>query len=184
MRRFSGYLFPLLAALVFFAGCGYGFAPSPYRLNVPAEGISLYIPVAENRSRYASLGPELTRSVVELLSGTPGVRLVSEGADATLKLSIVSVVLGSASWELVPSSSSEVPEASASRTASVNVEAVFTRKNPRDGLPKSKRQVFSSSRTFVVSNIQGQVEMQEAQALSRVVDDITRKIAMIMFTEF
>jgi hypothetical protein len=139
--------------------------------------------VAENRSRYATLGPELTRSIIERLSGTPGLRFGTQGSEATLKLSIVSVVLGSGSWEVLPDSS-EVPEASSSRTASVTVEAVFTRDNPGDGLPKSKRQVFSSTRTFVVSQTQGQVEMQEAQTLTRLMDDISQQVAMIMFTEF
>jgi hypothetical protein len=165
-------------------GCGYGLTPSPYRLRIPEGGLSLFVPVAENQSRYGSLGPELTRGVIEKLSGTPGLRFGSEGSEATLKLSIVSVVLGSGSWEVIPANTSDVPEASSSRTVSASVEAVLTRKNPEVGMPESKRRLFSSTRTFVVSNIQGQVEMQEAQALSRVMDDISQKIAMIMFTEF
>jgi hypothetical protein len=146
--------------------------------------MSLYIPVADNQSRHGQLGPQLTRSVIQQLSGTPGVTFGNEGSDATLKLSIISVVLGSGSWEVLPASYSEVPEASASRTASVSVEAVFTRRDPDTGLPFSKRQVFSSSRTFVVTQIQGQVEMQENEALARIIDDISQNIAMIMFTEF
>jgi hypothetical protein len=185
VKLFSNIYLPgLIILLAFFSGCGYGFAPSPYQLRLPEGGLSLYVPVAENQSRYGSLGCELTRSVIEKLSGTPGLTFGTEGSDATLKLSIVSVVLGSGSWEVLPASISEVPEASSSRTASVNVEAIFTRTRPEDGLPYSKRQLFSATRTFVVTPNQGQVEMQEAQALTRVIDDISQKIAMIMFTEF
>ncbi|MDR2405276.1 MAG: LPS assembly lipoprotein LptE [Deltaproteobacteria bacterium] len=174
----------MVLGLLTLTGCGYSFAPSPYQLKLPEGGMSLYVPVADNQSRYGNLGPELTRSVIEKLSGTPGLSFATEGSNATLSLSIISVVLGSGSWEVLPTSYTEVPESSSSRTASVEVEAVFTRVRPDTGVPYSKRRTFSSSRTFVVSPNQGQVEMLEQEALSRVVDDISQKIAMIMFTEF
>jgi hypothetical protein len=174
---------PILLLAAALGGCGYGFSPSPYRLRIPEGGMSLYVPVADNRSRYGSLGPELTRQMIHILSGTPGLSFGGEGSDATLKLGITSVVLGSGSWEVVTASGSEVPESSSSRTATVYVEAVFTRKNA-EGLPYAKRREFSSSRTFVVTPNQNQSEMQEAEALNRVLEDISQKVAMIMFTEF
>jgi hypothetical protein len=147
--------------------------------------MSLHIPIAENRSRFGRLGPQLTRDVTELLEGTPGLRITGPPAQGTLKLSLLSVVVGSASWETYSDSGTEVPESSSSRTASVSVEAVFTRPGASPGDPAvSKRRVFFSSRTYVVTSNQGQTDMQEAAALDWIMQDISRRIALIMFTEF
>jgi hypothetical protein len=146
--------------------------------------MSLHIPIAENRSRYGRLGPQLTRNVTELLDGTPGLRIVGPPADGTLKLSISSVVVGSGSWEILPDNETEIPESSSSRTATVTVDAVFTRPGEPGGAAVSKRRRFTSSRTYVVTSNQGQTDMQEAEALEWIMDDIGRKIAIIMFTEF
>ncbi|MDR1040875.1 MAG: LPS assembly lipoprotein LptE [Deltaproteobacteria bacterium] len=173
-----------LVALCACASCGYSVSPSPYQLRLPEGGMSLHIPIAENRSRYGRLGPQLTRNVTELLDGTPGLRIVGPPADGTLKLSISSVVVGSGSWEILPDNETEIPESSSSRTATVTVDAVFTRPGEPGGAAVSKRRRFTSSRTYVVTSNQGQTDMQEAEALEWIMDDIGRKIAIIMFTEF
>jgi hypothetical protein len=170
-------LSPLLAA-----GCGYSLSSSPYRLE--GESLTLAIPVAANRSRYGRLGPELTKATIERLSGTPGLAIAAEGGEATLSLTIVSVTVGSGSWDVAGTTSNDTPEASASRTASITVDAALTRPNPQGGAPLSKRSVLTSSRTFMVGFNPLQAEYQEAEALDWILDDIGQKIGLIMFNEF
>jgi hypothetical protein len=153
-------------------------------LRLPEGGMSLHIPIAENSSRFARLGPQLTRNITELLEGTPGLRITGPAAEGTLKLKVTSVFVGSGSWEILPDNATEVPEASSSRLATATVEAVFTRPGPPGGARVSKRRQFSSSRSYVVTSNQGQTDMQEAEALDWIMQDISRKIALVMFTEF
>jgi hypothetical protein len=167
-----------------FCGCGYSFSPTPYQLRIPEGGMTLHVGVAQNRSRFARLGPELTRNMIEKLSGVPGLRIGGPTSEATLELKITSVVVGTGSWEIRDRRDSAIPESSSSRTVRADVEAIFTR--PAD-LPEGKavsRRTFSSYRTYVVSQLQGQEEMQEAEALKWIIDDISQKIATLMFTEF
>jgi hypothetical protein len=167
------------------AACGYSLSPGPYQLRLPEGGMSLHIPIAENRSRFARLGPQLTRQLTVLLEGVPGLRITGPQADATLRLSVVSVMVGSGSWEMVPEDSSQKPESSSSRVATATVEAVFTRPGAAPGAPPvSRRRQFISSRTYVVTGNQGQTEMQQTEALDWIMEDISRKVALIMFTEF
>ncbi|MDR1085966.1 MAG: LPS assembly lipoprotein LptE [Deltaproteobacteria bacterium] len=168
--------------LTVLSGCGYSLNPTSYRL---AEPLTLSVPVADNSSRYGHLGPELTRAVIARLSGTPGLVIDSRGADSSLKMTITQVVVGSGSWDIVRTHDDETPEASSSRTVSVTVDVNFTRpgKNSIDP-PLSNRMKFSSSRTYLVSQIQGQVEMQEAEALTWIMEDLAQKIGLVMFNEF
>jgi hypothetical protein len=182
--RLSALLAALLLAATLFQGCGYSLSASPYQLDLKGGSLALAIPVAANRSRYGRLGPELTRAVIERLSGTPGLTIRAEGAEAKLAMTIVSVTVGSGSWDVVGTSSKDTPEASASRTASLTVDATFTRPDPAGGPPLSKRSLFSSSRNYVVSSNQGLVETQEAEALDWILDDIGQKIGLVMFNEF
>jgi hypothetical protein len=146
--------------------------------------MSLHIPIAENSSRFARLGPQLTRTVTELLEGTPGLRITGPPADGTLKLKVSRVFVGSGSWEIKRENSTEIPESSSSRLANATVEAVFTRPGAPGSAPVSKRRLFTSSRSYVVTSDQGQTDMQEAEALDWIMQDICRKIALVMFTEF
>jgi hypothetical protein len=172
-----------LIALAALASCGYSVSPGPYRLRLPEGGMTLHIPIAENRSRFARLGPVLTRNVTELLEGTPGLTIKAPPSDGTLKLYVQDVFVGSGSWEILPDNDTEIPESSSSRTATARVEAVFTRPG-QGGAPVSKRRAFSSSRTYVVTSTQGQTDMQETEALDWIMRDISQKIALVMFTEF
>ncbi|MDR0622537.1 MAG: LPS assembly lipoprotein LptE [Deltaproteobacteria bacterium] len=165
-------------------GCGYSLNSSPYRLDLRGQTLRLAVPVAENHSRFGRLGPELTEAVIERLSGTEGLFLDTVNPEATLKLTITSVAVGSGSWEPVQTTSREIPEASSSRTAGVSVMATLTRPNPDGGAPLVKTSQFYNYRTYLVSRDQGQVEMQEAEALDWVIDDISQKIGAIMFNEF
>ena len=142
------------------------------------------IPVAANRSRYGRLGPELTKEVIERLSGTPGLAIVSEGGEAELSMTIVTVTVGSGSWDVVETTSKDTPEASASRTASLTVDATLVRPSPDGGAPVSKRSQFSSSRTYMVGSNALQVENLEAEALDWILYDIGQKICLVMFNEF
>ncbi|MDR1314360.1 MAG: LPS assembly lipoprotein LptE [Deltaproteobacteria bacterium] len=173
-----------LLALAACISCGYSVSPSPYHLRLPEGGMSLHIPIAENSSRFARLGPQLTRNVTELLEGTPGLRITGLPADGILNLKVSSVLVGSGSWEVLPDNATEVPEASSSRLATASVEATFTRPGSQGGPDFSKRRLFTSSRTYVVTSNQGQTDMQQAEALEWIMQDISRKIALIMFTEF
>jgi hypothetical protein len=178
--RLTALVFLLTALLP--AGCGYSLNPAAYRLASP---LTLSIPVADNSSRYGHLGPELTRAVIARLSGTPGLVIDSRGADSSLKMTITQVVVGSGSWDIIRTNDDETPEASSSRTVSVSVDVAFTRPNPKgEGPPLSNRLKFRSSRTYLVSRIQGQVEMQEAEALSWIMNDLAEKIGLVLFNEF
>jgi hypothetical protein len=137
-----------------------------------------------NRSRFGRLGPALTKEVIERLSGTPGLIIQANSSEAKLSMTILSVSVGSGSWDVVGIASRETPEASASRTVTVVVDASMTRPNPKGGNPLTKRSFFSSSRTFMVSSNQGQVEMQEEEALDWIIEDISQKIGLVMFNEF
>jgi hypothetical protein len=163
-------------------GCGYSFNPTAYRLASP---LTLSIPVADNASRYGHLGPDLTRAVIARLSGTPGLVIDNQGANSSLKMTITQVVVGSGSWDIVRTHDDETPEASSSRTVSVTVDVSFTRpgKNPLDP-PLLNRMKFSSNSTYLVSRFQGQVEMQEAEALSWIMEDLAQKIGLVLFNEF
>ncbi|MDR1309464.1 MAG: LPS assembly lipoprotein LptE [Deltaproteobacteria bacterium] len=174
----------LPALLAFLAGCGYSLAPSPYRLDLRGETLRLSVPVADNRSRFGRLGPDLTKAVIERLSGTKGLFLDSRNPEATLRLTITSVAVGSGSWEPIGTSSRDTPEASSSRTAGVSIMATLTRPNPDGGPPLVKSSRFYSYRTYMVSLNQGQVETQEAEALDWILDDISQKIGAVMFNEF
>lgn len=176
----------IIAALIpmTLASCGYSLSSSPYRLVTDGGQLTLAIPVASNRSRYGLLGPDLTKAVIERLTGTPGLSIVAEGGDAKLSLTIVSVVIGSGSWDVVATTSKDTPEASASRTASITVDASLVRPNPDGDAPVTKRSLFSSSRTYMVGSNPGQVEMQETEALDWIIDDISQKIGLVMFNEF
>jgi hypothetical protein len=171
-------------ALAVPTACGYSLSSSPYRLDLKGESLTLAVPVAANRSRYGQLGPELTRAVIERLSGAPGLTIRNDGAEATLSLTIVTVTVGSGSWDVIETTTKDTPEASSSRTASITVDAALTRPNPEGGAPISKRSVFSSSRTYMVSSVQGQVETQEAEALAWTLNDIGQKIGQVLFNEF
>jgi hypothetical protein len=175
----------LASAAALAEGCGYRLASSPHQLDLGGGTLTLSVPVAANRSRYGRLGPLLTREVIESLSGTPDLILKSGGAQATLSLTIVSVTVGSGSWDVVKTSSWETPEASASRTASMTVEATLVRPDPAGGAaPLTRSAVLSSSRAYMVSPIAGVVESQEAEALDWIIGDITEKIGQVMFNEF
>ncbi|MDR2443665.1 MAG: LPS assembly lipoprotein LptE [Deltaproteobacteria bacterium] len=184
VRKLIGlFLLGLLPTLIFSA-CGYSLSSSPYRLDLKGETLTMSIPVAANRSRFGRLGPALTKEVIERLSGTPGLIIQAEGAEAKLSLTIMTVTVGSGSWDVVGTSTRDTPEASSSRTATVGVSAALTRPNPKGGPPISKRSSFYSSRTYMVSVNQGQVEMQEAEALDWIIEDISQKIGLVMFNEF
>jgi hypothetical protein len=43
---------------------------------------------------------------------------------------------------------------------------------------------FASNRTYLVSRVQGQVEMQEAEALAWIMQDLAQKIGLVLFNEF
>jgi hypothetical protein len=144
----------------------------------------LAVPVAENHSRFGRLGPALTKAVIERLSGTEGLYLDTTDPEATLKLTITSVAVGSGSWEPVETTSRDIPEASSSRTAGISVMATLTRPNPEGGPPLVKTNKFYNYRTYLVSRDQGQVELQEAEALDWVISDISQKVGAIMFNEF
>ncbi|MDR1487805.1 MAG: LPS assembly lipoprotein LptE [Deltaproteobacteria bacterium] len=182
--RNTYYLFLaiLLFLSSFFTACGYRLAASPYQLNLE-EPLRLSVPIATNHSRFGRLGPDLTEAVIERLSGTPGLILDADSSQAKLILNIVSVAVGSGSWDVVGTSSKDTPEASSSRTASVTVDAQLTRPDSK-GAAISKRQQFYSYRTYMVSQNMGQVEMQEAEALNWVLEDISQKIGLMMFSEF
>jgi hypothetical protein len=165
--------------------CGYEFSPTPYRLRLPPEGMRLYIPVAENHSLYARLGPSLTRAVIENIAGVKGLSIAGPESEATLRLEILKVVVTTGSWEPPRRERTETPEASSSRTLTADVAAEFTRPGEgEDKAPVLKRRVFSSYRTFAVSQNQDQVDVQEAEALEWIIRDISGKIANLMFTEF
>jgi hypothetical protein len=163
-------------------GCGYSVGPVPHRLAAP---LTLSVPVADNRSRYAHLGPDLTKAVIAQLSGTPGLAIDNAGANASLKMTITQVVVGSGSWDVVRINDDETPEASSSRSVHVTVDATFNKPGPDPaGAPLSRRVKFSSSRTYLVSRVQGQVEMQEAEALAWIMQDLAQKIGLVLFNEF
>jgi hypothetical protein len=170
--------------LVILSGCGYSLNSSPYQLNLKGQSLRLAVPVAQNHSRFGRLGPALTKAVIERLSGTKGLYLDVQNPEATLKLTITSVAVGSGSWEPVETTSREIPEASSSRTAGISVMATLTRPNPDGGPPLVKNSQFYNYRTYLVSRVQGQVEMQEAEALDWVISDISEKIGSVMFNEF
>ncbi|MDR2301540.1 MAG: hypothetical protein LBF38_05830 [Deltaproteobacteria bacterium] len=171
-------------AIVFLAGCGYTLTSSPYKLDLKGQTLRLSVPVAENHSRIGRLGPALTKAVIERLSGTEGLYFDTVNPEATLKLTITSVAVGSGSWEPVETTSRDIPEASSSRTAAVSVMATLSRPNPDGGAPLVKSSQFYNYRTYLVSRDQGQVELQEAEALDWVISDISQKIGAIMFNEF
>jgi hypothetical protein len=145
----------------------------------------LYIPVAVNHSRFASLGPSLTRSVIENIAGVKGLAIAGPESEATLKLEILRVVVQTGSWEPPRRERTETPEASASRTVTADVAAEFLRPGEgEDKAPVLSRRVFSSYRTYAVSQNQDQVDVWEAEALDWILKDISGKIANLMFTEF
>jgi hypothetical protein len=166
------------------ASCGYGVSATPYRLIVPGGTLRLSVPVPENRSRYAQLGPRLSRAVIGNLSGIPGLILENGPSEANLRLTITSVVVGSGSWDVLENRDSDLPETSASRTATVTLEAVLTRPSQKEGVPVSSRRNFASSRTYLVGASQGQAAMQEEEALDWIIEDISQKVALLMFNEF
>jgi hypothetical protein len=182
------FLFSVLTCLfcvLLISSCGYDFSPSPYQLKLPEGGMSLYVPVAINHSHFQRLGPDLTRAFIDSISGIKGLRLRGPGSDATLKLEISNVVVKTGSWEPPRTAGSEIPEISSSRTAFVEVIAEFTRPGEGENSPPVVRQSsFSSYRTYAVSLNQDQVDMQEAEALKWILNDISRKIASLMFREF
>jgi hypothetical protein len=141
--------------------------------------------VADNKSRYGHLGPDLTKALIAELAGTKGLVIDNAGAKASLKMTITQVVMGSGSWDIVRTNKDDTPEASASREAYVTVDVVFTKPAKEFGAPPiSTRSRFSSSRTYLVSQIQGQVEMQEAEALAWIMADLAQKIGLVLFNEF
>jgi hypothetical protein len=140
--------------------------------------------VAQNRSRYGRLGPQLTKAVIERLSGTPGLNIVSQGGEAQLSMTIVSVTVGGGSWDVISTTSKDTHEASASRTASLTVDASLTRPSPDGGAPVTKRAMLSSSRTYMIASNPGQVETQETEALDWIIEDLSQKIGLTMFSEF
>jgi hypothetical protein len=176
-----------LLSLVFLAtlglaGCGYSLGPTPHRLASP---LTLSIPVADNRSRYGHLGPDLTKAVVARLSGTPGLVIDNQGANSSLKMTITQVVVGSGSWDIVRTHDRETPEASSSRDVRVTVDVEFVRPGPEPGSPPLiNRAKFASRRTYLVGRLQGQVEMQEAEALAWIMEDLSQKIGLVLFNEF
>ncbi|MDR3203753.1 MAG: LPS assembly lipoprotein LptE [Deltaproteobacteria bacterium] len=178
-------LFCTIACLITFGGgCGYSFSSSPYRLNLQGQTLRMSVPVATNHSRYGHLGPALTKSVIERLSGIEGLIIDSNSVEASLTMNIVAVSVGSGSWDVIGTSTRDTPEASSSRTATITVDATIRRPNPETGAPLNNRSYFSSSRTYMVSPNQGQSEMQEAEAMEWIIDDIGRKIATGLFNEF
>jgi hypothetical protein len=147
--------------------------------------LTLAVPVADNRSRYGHLGPDLTRAVISRLSGTPGLVIDQTAANATLKMAIERVVVGGGSWDIIRTHDDETPEASASRDVFVTVDVTFIRPGPDPtGPPLVNRAKFSANRTYLVGRVQGQVETQEVEALAWIMGDLAEKIGLAMFNEF
>jgi len=168
----------LLGLSLLLAGCGYQVSPSPYSLLQP---LTVSVPVAANQSRYADLGPRLTREVINRLDSSPNIT-VRETAPATLRLSVTGVSVSGGAWN--PSRSEyDLPVASASRVASLTVEARLE-KTDETGAVSARRLVVSSHRNFYVNEIENQTQLLEEEAFNWVLDDLAQKIAQGLFAEF
>ena len=169
----------LLIAGLFFGGCGYSLSPTPYGLM---EATVVSIPVVKNQSRFADLGPQLTEDIITRLDASSNIS-VREGAPATLTMTIQSVALSGGAWQS-ERNNDDLPTNSASRVATMTVEAVLERPNPKGDQPLIRRHVFQGQRTFLVTDDQPQVELQQNEALSWLISDLGQKIAQTMFSEF
>ncbi len=169
-----------LISLLWIGACGYTMSPSPYGF---VEPVTLSIPIISNASRFESLGPELTRYLIEKLDASPSIS-VRENGTAKLTVHIRSVIVSGGSWDR-GSSAAAFSTRSASRVVSVSVEAVFTRPDPAGGQePLVRRRLFSSSRSFLVDSNQSQVDLLQQQAFDWVLEDLSQTIAQNMFSEF
>lgn len=172
-------LVSLALALGFLAaGCGYSLSPTPYGLLEP---MSVGVPVVVNQSRFADLGPMLTKEVIRLLDASEGIS-VRENAPAQLKMEIKSIDISGGAWNR--ERNNDIPTNSASRVIYLTVEAVLEKPNPQSGQPVVRRNIFSAQRNFLVNDDQAQVEVRQNEALQKVVSDISQKIAQTMFSEF
>ena len=163
---------------LFLAGCGYQASSSPYGLLQP---LVVSVPVAVNQSRYADLGPRLTREVIGRLDSSSNVT-VRETATATLKLAVTNVSVGGGAWD--PSHEEyDLPTKSASRMVNLTVEAVLE-KAGEAGAVSARRVRLSSYRNFYVNENENQTQLLEAEAFNWVLADLGQKIAQSLFSEF
>ena len=175
-RAVHSYVIVMLG--LFLAGCGYRVSSSPYGLHEP---LTLSVPVADNQSRYADLGPRLTREVIDCLDSSDNIT-VRETAPATLKLAITRVAVGGGAWSPY-GSEYDLPKKSASRVVSLTTEAVLEKTGP-DGSVSARRAVFSSHRNFYVNEDDSLTQLLEAEAFNWVLADLGQKIAQSLFSEF
>jgi hypothetical protein len=96
-------------------------------------------------------------------------------------LNIISAHVSGGSWQL--EDYTRTPVDSASRVASMTVEAVLEKTGP-GGRPVTIRNTFSGSRTFLVGSNQSQIELRQREALEWIINDISQKIGQTMFSEF
>ena len=155
-------------------GCGYSLAPSPYGLMEP---LTLSVPVAVNQSRYADLGPRLTREVIGRLDSSSNIT-VREEASAALKLTIARVDVSGGAWN-PDRAEYDLPSASASRVVSLTVEAVLEKANA-----PSRRRAFSSHRSFYINDNDNLTQLLEEEAFAWVMADLAQKITQNLFAEF
>ena len=180
----------LLGLGLLLAGCGYQPSPSPYSLLQP---LTVSVPVAVNQSRYADLGPRLTREVIGLLDSSSNVT-VRETAPATLKLTITGVGISGGAW--TPERDAydlqyDLPAASASRVVSLTVEAVLEKPGGagetgtgETEAASARRLRVSSQRNFYVNDNEDQTQLLEVEAFNWVLADLAQKITQGLFSEF
>ena len=171
-----------LKNIIFFAlllaGCGYDLSPSPYSLLQP---LTLSVPIAVNQSSYGDLGPRLTMAVIGLLDSSANVT-VRETAPTALRMTITNVDVSGGAWN--PSRNEyDLPAASASRVASLTVEARLEKYN-ETGPPSARRVRVSSHRNFYVNENESQTKLLEDEAFNWVMTDLAQKIAQGLFAEF
>lgn len=173
-------LFVAAAVSGIVGGCGYSMSPTPYGLM---QAMTVSVPVAVNQSRFSDLGPMLTKEIITRLDASSSIS-VREHAPARLTMTIKSVSVSGGSWQR-STRNDDIPTDSASRVASITVESVLERPDPSGAAqPLIRRQLFSSRRTFLVSNDQAQVELRQSEAFEWLVSDLGQKIAQTMFSEF
>jgi len=161
-------------------GCGYSLSPTPYGL---IEAMTVSVPVAVNQSRFSDLGPMLTKEIITRLDASSNIS-VRENAPARLTMTIKSVSVTGGSWQR-STRHDDLPTDSASRVASLTVECVLERPDPSGAAqPLIRRQLFSSHRTFLVSNDQAQVALRQSEAFEWLISDLGQKVAQTMFSEF
>ncbi len=159
-------------------GCGYSLSPNPYGLMEP---LAVRVPMAANPSRFADIGPWLTRDIITRLDASSNIT-VREDAAARLMLKVATVNISGGSWQ--PVRNNNLPTDSASRVIYLTVEAVLERPNPDGGQPLVRRHIFNGQRTFMVGDDQAQVELRQREAFQWLAADLGQKIAQTMFSEF